>query len=189
MKSVLNSDPQSRGALGRGQRVRAGEQAYFEALDFLVEEAELLDQNRFDEWFELLDTGITYKMPVRVTVRRADGDGFAGNMAHFDDDYASLGVRVRRFNTQTAWAEDPPSRAKRLVTNVRVERVDDSEDELRVLSYLLLLRSRWDSPQYEQILAERDDLLRRSGPAFKLRRRVIRVEQSNIGTINLALFL
>src|SRR6202035_1936925 len=180
--TTLNNDLEAGAEARHGQRVRAGEQAYFEALDFLITEAELLDQNRVHEWFEMLDEGIAYRMPVRLTVHRKDGDGFVDEMGHFDHDYDSLQLRARRLDTSTAWAEDPPSRAKRLITNVRVERIDDRQDELRVLSYLVVFRNRWDSPEYEMIVAERDDLIRRSGGGFTIRQRVIRVEQSNLRT-------
>jgi PAH dioxygenase small subunit len=137
----------------------------------------------------MLDETIEYRMPTRASVHRADGDGFIGDMAHFDEDFASLKLRVQRIRTRSAWAEDPPSRAKRLITNLRVDRIEGRDDELGASSYLLVLRSRWDSPAYEFILGERRDVLRRSGDDWKLYNREIRVEQSNVGTINMALFL
>ncbi|MDQ1499648.1 MAG: hypothetical protein QOI86_2988 [Actinomycetota bacterium] len=174
---------------GQARRVRSGEPAYCDALDFLLDEAEALDEHRYDEWLGMLHEDIQYRMPVRVTVHRADGDGFVGDMAHFDESYASLELRVRRLTTTAAWAEDPPSRARRLVTNVRVARTELPDTELRVSSYLLVMRSRWDSPKFEFILAERRDVLRWSDERWCLADREIRVEQSNLGTINLALFL
>ena len=44
-----------------------GSQTYFEVLDFLNTEAELLDDNKIREWFALLDPEIDYKVPIRVT--------------------------------------------------------------------------------------------------------------------------
>jgi 3-phenylpropionate/cinnamic acid dioxygenase small subunit len=189
MTATMGSETAPRGWGEGHRRVRAGDPAYFDALDFLVTEAEVLDENRYEDWLGMLDADIEYRMPTRATVLRADGDGFVGNMAHFDEDLASLTLRVRRIGTRTAWAEDPPSRAKRVVTNLRVDRIDRHDDELAASSYLLVLRSRWDSPAYEFILGERRDRLRRSDEAWKLCNREIRVEQSNLGTINMALFL
>ena len=68
--------------------------------------------------------------------------------------------QLRRFLEATEYAEDPPSRTRRFVSNVRV-RSDGSED-LDVRSYVLLLRSRFDSPTFEIVCAERRDVLRRT---------------------------
>ena len=76
---------------------------------------------------------------------------------------------------------------RRFVSNIRVR--SDGSDELQVRSYLLLLRSRFDSPQFEIICADRHDVLRRTPEGPKLARREIIVDQSTIGTVNLALFL
>jgi 3-phenylpropionate/cinnamic acid dioxygenase small subunit len=52
---------------------------------------------------------------------------------HFDENRASLGLRVRRLGTNVAWAEDPPSLTRRFVTNIRVA-WGEREDELAVRS-------------------------------------------------------
>jgi ethylbenzene dioxygenase beta subunit len=70
-----------------------------------------------------------------------------------------------------------------------VDRLDERDDVLGVSSYLLVLRSRWDSPEWEFILAERRDVLCQRDGTWKLGNREIRTEQSNLGTINMALFL
>jgi phthalate 3,4-dioxygenase beta subunit len=49
-------------------------------------------------------------------------------------------MRVKRLATDHAWAEDPPSRTRHFVTNVRTFR--PRADELYVESALLLFRSR-----------------------------------------------
>jgi 3-phenylpropionate/cinnamic acid dioxygenase small subunit len=174
----------------RQRRVPTGDARYFQALEWLVEEAEALDEDRMDDWLTMLADDITYRMPVRVTVHRRDGDGFLGEMGHFEEDILSLQTRVRRLTqTDSAWSEDPPSRTRRHVTNVRVETVPDS-DMLHARSYLFLVRSRWDDPDFEFLSAERRDLLRPTPSGkFQLARRTIRVDQSNLGNINMALLL
>ncbi len=167
-------------------RVPAGDPRYFAALDFLVDEAEVLDENRLDEWLTMLDDQLSYRMPVRVTQGREDGDGFVGRMAHFDDDRFTIELRVRRLD-RFGWAEDPPSRTKRLVTNLRVHQVEDDPDALTVRSYLLLLRPRGDSSAHEVLAAERRDVLVRSGDRWRLRTREIRADQTSVGTMSLLL--
>ena len=45
-------------------------------------------------------------------------------MAHFDEDRYALDKRVERLLTEHAWTEDPPSRTRHLVTNVRTFATD-----------------------------------------------------------------
>lgn len=160
---------------------------YAEAMAWLFEEAELLDANDFYPWLEMLAPDLHYTMPVRATVRRADGPGILRGNHHFDETLGSLTIRARRFLEATEYAEDPPSRMRRFVSNIRVR--DDGSDELDVRSYLLVLRSRFDSPAFEIICCDRRDVLRRTPEGLKLTRREIIVDQSTIGTVNLALFL
>jgi 3-phenylpropionate/cinnamic acid dioxygenase small subunit len=87
----------------------------------------------------------------------------------------------------SAWAEKPPSRTRRHVTNIRVFRAGDNEYE--VTSSLLLLRNRYQEPHYEIISARRVDRIRRQDGALKIAKRVIYSDQATLGTQNLAVFL
>lgn len=170
------------------RHVSMREPLYSDVLELYYREARLLDGDRLTEWLDLLAEDLTYRMPVRVTRRRADGPGLSEGTGHFYDNRASMGVRVRRLvDTETAYAEDPPSRVRRFVTNLDVEERDDGL--CRARSYLLMLRSRFDSPDHELLSAERDDLLRRKGDSFVLVSRRILVDQSTLGSSNLAVFL
>ena len=104
-----------------------------EVVDWLNHEAQLLDDGDFHEWLELLTDDVTYRMPVRLTRERGQNPDHSPANQSFLDDSATLELRIRRLDTDFAWAEDPPSRTRRFVTNVRVE---DGEDagELRVRS-------------------------------------------------------
>jgi len=159
-----------------------------EAMDFLVEEAETLDAGDLDAWLDMLTPDIKYRMPLRVTTNAIDGDGFIGSAAHFDEDLATLKLRVRKLQAPSSSVEYPPSRVRRIVTNVRVRPRGCAEGSLDVRSYLLVWRSRWDSPDWELMLAERCDTLRRVGSRWLLAKRDILVQQSTPGTINLAIF-
>jgi phthalate 3,4-dioxygenase beta subunit len=157
------------------------------AHQFLVEEAALLDDQDFDGWLRLLTDDIRYVMPVRVTTARGAGFDALSDMGHFDEDLYSLRKRVERFATEHAWTEDPPSRTRRHISNVRTFR--DSVDELRVESYILLFRSRGDTREPSLLSAGRRDLLRRSENGHLLARREITVDESVLRTQNLAVFL
>ena len=114
------------------------------AHDFLVAEAEALDERRYRDWLELLTEDVRYRMPVRVTVH-GGGVSALADMSHFDEDRYTLGKRVERLSGEHAWTEDPPSRVRRFVTNVRCA-PGPAEGEIAVRSYLLLFRSRSDPP-------------------------------------------
>lgn len=161
---------------------------HFEIQSFLFHEAELLDDNRIREWFELLTEDVDYKIPVRITRERSAGPGFSTEAFHMDEDHGMLETRVDRLETEYAWAEDPPSRTRRLVGNVRVQATDDP-NELLAKSNLLLFRSRYDVPAYQLLACERQDVLRRVDDEWRLARRVVLLDQSTLATHNLAIFL
>lgn len=164
------------------------DEAHQAAVAFLHHEAELLDAGRFEEWLELLADDLVYQVPVRVTRERAAGSGVSTSMFHLDETRATLQVRVRRLQTEVAWAEDPPSRTRHFVSNVRVEPAA-RPDELSVRSYLLLYRNRGDEPGHDLLSGERHDLLRRVDGVWRLARRVVVLDQVTLGTRNLAIFL
>jgi phthalate 3,4-dioxygenase beta subunit len=157
------------------------------AHQFLVEEAALLDAADYEGWLALLATDISYVMPVRVTTARAAGFDSLADMGHFDEDSYALRKRVQRLATEHAWTEDPPSRTRHFVSNVRT--FATGESELRVESALLLFRSRGDTREADLLSAGRTDLLRPAGGGYLLARRQIRVDESVLRTQNLAIFL
>jgi phthalate 3,4-dioxygenase subunit beta len=164
-----------------------GDPAHLAAHQFLVEEAALLDAADYAGWLGLLCEDIRYVMPVRVTTARgADFDSLA-DMGHFDEDMYALRMRVQRLATDHAWTEDPPSRTRHFVTNVRTFR--DDGDALRVESALLLFRSRGDTREASLISAGRTDVLRATADGLRLARREITVDESVLRTQNLAVFL
>ncbi|MDR7418515.1 MAG: aromatic-ring-hydroxylating dioxygenase subunit beta [Armatimonadota bacterium] len=164
----------------------AGPDVYHEITQFLYREAELLDSGRFDEWLDLLTDDITYHMPVRINRERGDYPDASEAMEHFSEDRVTLRLRVERLKTDFAWAEDPPSRTRRFVSNVRVSPGPDGATDVR--SYLLIYRNRGDTPAVEILSAERRDVLVRVGRVWKIRRRTIIVDQASLGAKNLAIF-
>lgn len=162
---------------------------WFVAHRFLAREAELLDENRLDEWFEMLAHEIRYVMPVRVSVERARLDrGIDDGYVHFDEDHESLRYRVTRVQEVDAHAEAVPSRTRRFVTNVQCER-GPGTDTMTVRSYLHLTRSQGSSPEVSTFSAARHDVLRLAGDEVLLSSRRIIGDQSTLGMLNLAVFL
>jgi len=177
-----------------GKRIPTGSALYNEVLEFLYDEAGMLDQQKFDDWAKLLAEDLSYTAPLRITRQGPDRlNTVVRTTLHYDDDYGSIMARLQRLGTKSAWAEDPPSRTRRFVTNVRIWE-SAKPDEFEVESYLLLSRSRYEQSQLQMLSCVRHDLVRRSGAgagagAFKLARREIIVDQSVLGMANLAVFL
>ncbi|HZC53265.1 MAG TPA: 3-phenylpropionate/cinnamic acid dioxygenase subunit beta, partial [Mycobacterium sp.] len=155
---------------------------------FLVDEAYLLDAQDYEAWLGTLTHDIRYVMPVRVTTARGAGFDTSPGMAHFDEDKYSLTQRVARFATEHAWTEDPPSRLRHFITNVRTFEGDD-ETNLLVESAELLFRSRGDVNESALVSCGREDVLRRCDDSWKLARRKIFVDESVLRMQNLAVFL
>lgn len=161
---------------------------HVEAHDFLLFEAELLDDLRERAWLEtLVSRDVAYRLPLRETVERARGRGFVEGTYHLNENYGSLSSKVARNETSYAWAEDPPSRCRHFVSNVRVRRTDDP-DVLDVRSNVLIYRTRQDQTVPQILSGERCDLLRREDGALRLLRRDVLLDLTVIGTHNLSLF-
>jgi 3-phenylpropionate/cinnamic acid dioxygenase small subunit len=169
-------------------RVPLGSPIYNVLLETLYDEAAALDERRFDDWTAMLATDLIYTAPIRLTRTGPTRDrDVMRTMFHFDEDYNSILMRTGRLH-KSAWAEDPPSRCRRFVTNVRIAECDTA-GEYEVVSYLFLERSRGDNPENERMTAERRDVWRDVDGAYKLATREIIVDQSVLGMANFAVFL
>lgn len=157
-----------------------------EIAEFLYREAALLDSNHLEEWLELLTDDISYEMPLRMTRERGEPD-VSHQTGHFSEDRRSLELRVKRLATDFGWAENPPSRTRRFISNIRVE-TTQNPDEVKAGSYFLLYRSRGSSTQADLISGERRDVLRKRDGRWRLASRLILVDQAVLGTRNLAIF-
>ena len=171
-----------------GRSLAFDDPRHLQAHHWMVEEAYILDAQNYEDWLDLLTDDIHYIMPVRVTTALTAGFDSAPHMAHFDENKYSLSRRVARFLTEHAWTEDPPSRLRHHVTNVRTF-ATPNPDELIVDTAVLLYRSRGDIREASIISAGREDLLRRVGDGWQLARRTILVDDAVLRTQNLAVFL
>ena len=159
-----------------------------EVEQFLYGEAALLDARRYEDWLGLFADDVTYFMPIRRTrLQRELDQEFTrpGEMAFFNDTKPLLAGRVTKLMTGRSWSEDPPSRTRRLITNVRVVAEDGAE--LTVESNFMLYRTRLNSEESSWI-GSRRDVLRRVGESFQIAARTIYLEQTVILSRNLSNF-
>src|SRR5687767_2357207 len=84
--------------------------------DFLYEEAALLDAWKLDDWLALMTDDAVYRVPSND---RPDADP-KDTLFIVADDINRIRARVARLKKKDAHAEDPRSRTRRLLTNVRI---------------------------------------------------------------------
>lgn len=163
-------------------------QLQYEIEQWLYREAELLDALKFEEWYNLLTDDIVYEMPQRLNQEGNRGPLTSMDTFYFTEDKVTLKLRVDRLLSEFAWAEMPPSRTRRQVTNVRIKEVIN-ENELLVYSNLLIYRNRNQEPTADLISGERQDVFKKISGEWKLRKRLFLLDQTVLGTRNLAIFV
>ena len=84
--------------------------------EFLYEEAALLDAWRLDDWLALMTEDAVYQVPSND---RPDADP-KDTLFIIADDIHRIRARVARLKKKDAHAEEPRSRTRRLLTNVRI---------------------------------------------------------------------
>jgi biphenyl 2,3-dioxygenase beta subunit len=155
---------------------------------FYYREAALLDAHEYEEWLTLFSDDTHYFMPIRRTVSRKDAQREftrPGEVAYFDETKPLLKMRVDKLLTGRSWSEDPPSRTRHLITNVRV--LADDGSEMEVASNFHLYRTRLKSEE-DSWIGSRLDVLRRDGESLLIAQREIRLEQTVILSRNLSNF-
>jgi 3-phenylpropionate/cinnamic acid dioxygenase small subunit len=149
----------------------------------LFTEARLLDQTRYEEWLAMLSDRVRYRAPVRSNL---DEEDLAAPrlLTLFDDKKSDLVTRVKRIRTEHAHAEQPPSRVRRLVSNVFV--VEANEDSARISSSFLVTVSRWDQPA-KVFSGSREDRWDVEDGAWKLAERTIVFDLSTTQNVSFLL--
>jgi 3-phenylpropionate/cinnamic acid dioxygenase small subunit len=88
--------------------------------EFLVHEARLLDEGKFNEWLALFTADARYWVPTQP-----EQSSPLDTVSLIYDDRQLLETRVRRLASPRIYSQEPRSRTSRIVTNVSVE--DDAE--------------------------------------------------------------
>ena len=155
-----------------------------EVEQFLYREARLLDERRFHEWLELWTDDARYWVPVRTSrypriskaISIQDPDRYVedevsreGELAILDETKEGLERRIARLDTGMAWAEDPPSRTRHLLSNIEVEE-GKSASEVKVYCNFIMYRTRGETEE-NYYVGRREDLLRRENGNWRIARR------------------
>jgi len=155
---------------------------------FLYHEAALLDARQFEKWLDLFTDDATYEVPLRVTRESQVPTELSERGRIFWDSKETLAIRIQRLRSEYAWAEQPPSRTRHFVTNVRVDRADDGM--LQAKANVLVYRNRGDDPAFDLYAAERTDMLvGGESYGFRIRSRWLVLDQANLTGNSLSVFL
>ena len=149
--------------------------------DFLYGEAALLDAWKLDEWLALLTEDATYRVPSND---RPDADP-RGTLFTIADDIARIRARVTRLNDRNAHAEFPPSRTRRLITNVRIV----ERNPLRVEANFVVYRYRRNEDVREFVGRYRHELRVQGKKILIARREAIldAMELASLGAVSFIL--
>lgn len=139
---------------------------------FLYEEAELLDNWRLEEWAALFTEDAIYRAPALDDPTRDP----ANSVFLINDDLPRIKSRARQLLGDTAWAENPRSMTRRLITNVRV--VSAEGDTVRATANFLIQRSRME--RIVTYVGQYRYKLRRAGTSFQIAERIVILAQDTL---------
>jgi ethylbenzene dioxygenase subunit beta len=157
----------------------------------LAREYRLLDEERFDEWLDMLHPEIHYWMPGMENRRRENPlqHGFfdSSHMAFFDDSMRDLKRRVARFQQPSAWAENPATRNVHIVSGIEAFR-SEVVGEYVVYSTFQSVRSRGLDEEYV-FCGRRYDTWAAVDGALKLKKRLILMPNATLSCKNINTFI
>ncbi len=134
-----------------------------EVEDLLYREAALLDEWRLEEWLELLAEDAVYQVPPTDV---PEGDA-RNTLFIIADDVVRIRSRVKQLLGKSAWAESPPSRTRRMISNVRVLGRDG--ENILVTANFVVYRARYET--IDTYVGRYQYKLVRAGDALKIRER------------------
>jgi 3-phenylpropionate/cinnamic acid dioxygenase small subunit len=170
-----------------GKRIATGSALYNEVLEFIYDEAALLDAQNYDDWGKLLAEDLSYTAPLRITRQGPDRlNTIVRTTLHFDDDYSSIMGRLLRLATKSAWAEDPPSRTRHMIGNLEAELAENGEVGARTA--FLVYRSHLET-DHQLLSGYREDVLRKVDGGWKVAKRTIVLDANVLLDKNLSVFL
>ncbi len=90
--------------------------------DFIYREARLMDEHQYDDWLALWTDDAVYWVPSN----KDDIDPML-SVSIIYDDRRRIGDRIDRLKSGMAYAQKPPSRMRRVVSNLEVEEGGNGE--------------------------------------------------------------
>ena len=167
-----------------------GLELFYDISQFMYAEAQLLDDWKFRDWLDILAEDISYCMKTTANAQTRDRRKSISPPTTwiFNDNKHVLERRVAKLETGMSWSEEPPSRTRHLITNIRVE-ATANPDEYQVFTNYLLYRSQKESDIIVYV-GKRIDVVRRTdtGLGWLIAKRDITLDQATIKSHNITVF-
>src|ERR1700722_18730090 len=131
-------------ARSRTTRLPAGQSLDLERCEqFLLHEARLLDDGKFDDWLALVTAEDWYWVPSEPG--QADP---VETVSLIYDDRRLLETRVRRLSSPRMYSQEPRSRTSRMIGNVSIEEEADASSTLVRSKFVLIEFRRNEQPLF-----------------------------------------
>lgn len=108
-----------------------------EIVDFVLDEARLLDERRFTEWLALFSADATYWVPTEPGQRSPHE-----TLSLFYETHELLAMRVSRLERPDAHVQAPPSRTVHHVAGIQTRLSQDKRWQYEARSTLIVAESR-----------------------------------------------
>lgn len=167
---------------------------------FYYKEARMLDERCFQQWMALVDESFEYSMPTRFVAqpdpKLADTEAYLSVDQELDraDDrngnpirnegFLETFARTYRPYKSNAWADSPPPRTRRFISNVEVTAVGEGEYQAYSNFYMFYSHRGKDNHTYT---GGRRDLIKEVDDDFKLFKREVIIDMDIITVPTLAL--
>jgi 3-phenylpropionate/cinnamic acid dioxygenase small subunit len=113
-----------------------------ELIKFVLHEARLIDEKRFDEWYELFTDDAVYWVPAAP----GQADPLQHNSLAYEDKLL-LQLRIERLKRPNAFSQKPASRCHHLLQTPEVEKSDDAKGEYLTRTQMIYTETRGDESQ------------------------------------------
>ena len=133
-----------------------------EVVRFIYREARLLDEKRFDEWYELFTDDAYYWVPLKP----GQTDPLAHNSLAYEDKLL-LKLRIERLKLPTAYSQKPASRCLHVLQAPEIEK---SGAEVLTRTPFMYTETRGDESQRYAATAWHTLVETRDGPRIRLKR-------------------
>ena len=113
-----------------------------ELVEFVYHEARLIDEKRFDEWFDLFTEDARYWIPLAPGQQDA-----ALHTSLMYEDKLLLKLRIERLRNPRSYSQLPESRCLHVLQRPQIEDSDPEKHEYRVRTPFLYTETRADEQQ------------------------------------------
>ncbi|HVJ25358.1 MAG TPA: aromatic-ring-hydroxylating dioxygenase subunit beta [Burkholderiales bacterium] len=153
-----------------------------EVLRFIYKEARLIDEKRFDEWYELFSDDGYYWVPLTP----GQTDPLAHNSLAYEDKLL-LKLRIERLKQPTAYSQKPQSRCLHVLQAPEVEKADAARGEFLTRTPFLYTETRGD--ELQRYAATAWHTLVRDGGGLRIRLKRVDILNADAALPSIQLFL